>query len=408
MIQRIREIIHFILGLTLIAPSLLKAQPCPELRYLKINIHFMLKSDGSGNYSEYSNGKIPATPAQNGFWYAQSLIDNANIQLANNQPMNLPKENTTPNPPTKIRLALSGVYFHRDSKNYYYTPSNKSSRKLNDTYGINRNSEINVFIQQDTPSVAFGGIACGLGNCWNSCTTPWIKLTGVWLNSISGSGATPDQIGRTMNHEVGHVLGLAHTFDGSFNCTAPHSRCSDTPPNANTWGGGSNNMMDNNPYANAITPCQLAIMQNSLDSYYKNFVICCSVYPITAPVNIGLYVVNSKKVILDGSWRTSKPESAYQIEINKTDAYSSQNNLGTCYSQAFSGQYDSIDLSQLYRFVPGNFYKIKLTATGDSCNESDSEEAWVKVDPSDNLISESYRAFGEWLKKRKRGKEKKR
>ncbi|HXA00915.1 MAG TPA: M43 family zinc metalloprotease [Cytophagaceae bacterium] len=366
----------------------------------------MLKSNGTGNYTEYNNGKIPATPAQNGFWYAQSLIDNSNIQLANNQHMNLPIGNITPNPATNIRVALTGVYFHRDDNNYYYTPSNKSSSSLNNTYGVNKNSELNVFVQQDTPSVAYGGIACGLGNCWSTCTTPWIKLTGIWINTSATSGATPDQMGRTINHEIGHVLGLAHTFDGSSNCAVHQSKCSDTPSHANAWVNGSNNVMDNNAYQNAITPCQLAIMQNALDVYYRNFFACCSGYPLTAPVYVRSQVSGYQKVILNGSWRTNKPESDYQIEINKTDTYGSQNNSGEYYSKTFSGQYDLIDLTELYKFVPGNFYKIKLTVNGGNCNTNDSEEAWLKIENSTNFILEHYRVLIERLKKRKERKEK--
>jgi hypothetical protein len=343
-----------------------------------MNIHFMLKSNGTGNYTEHDNGKVPATPGQNGFWYAQSLIDYSNIQLANNQPMYLPIGNTTPNPETKIRVALTGVYFHRDDAYYYYTPANRNSNALNNTYGVNKNFEVNIFVQQDTPSVSYGGNACGIGHC----AIPWIKLTGIWLNTSPNSGASPAQMGSAMNHELGHVLGLGHTYTAHPNING--KVCSDTPANKSPWcsppiDGGTNNIMDYNCGQNAITPCQLAIMQNELDNYYSDFFVCCSGYPVTVPVHIGSPGLNNEKIILDGSWRTHKCESDYQIEIYRTDTTGSQNNLGKHYSESFSGQYGFIDLTEIYWFVPGNFYKIKLTINGRDCNKGDYVETWVKI-----------------------------
>jgi hypothetical protein len=378
-----------------ILPISLKAQPCSDLKYIKLNIHFMLKSNGTGNYSEYGNGKIPASPARNGFWYAQALIDASNNQLANNQRMHLPYLNETPNPPTNIRVALSGVYFHRDDKYYYYTPSNKSSGSVNETYGVNRNLELNIYVQQDTPSVAYGGIACGLGYSNVTCHNPWIKLTGVWVSSSDIMGAGPDQMGPTMNHEIGHVLGLSHSWPGDL--------CQDTPNNTPSWclndspeNKGSNNLMDYNCWQNAITPCQLDIMHHELDNYYTRFFVCCKDYPLTAPFYIRPRIPTNKSAMLDGSWRTNKSESAYSIEINQTDAYNKVDS-GNYFSQKFSGQYDLIDLARLYKFVPGNYYKIKLTVTGGRCNDSDSEEAWIKIGHSN--ILEQYK---EWRKKEKK------
>ena len=380
-----QKIILIIFLLVAVTPFALKAQ-CSNLRYIKINVHFMLKSDGTGNYNEYDNGKIPADSTQNGFWYAQNLIDNSNYWLANNQPMFLPYQNTTPNPPTNIRLALSGVYFHRDDNNYVYTISNRSSSRANDIYGVNKKSEMNIFIQNNIGSSGWGGIACGLGYKNGACNTPWIKLVGAWTGTLPDNGNSPYNLASSVNHEMGHILGLGHTFSQERNVTG--KVCGDTPANSSHWcgvsaiNGGTNNMMDYNCQAYAITPCQLEIMQNSLDTYYKNFVVCCPVYPVTALAYIGSQVCNNRKIILDGLWRSQKSETGYTIEIFKTDSSGSQNNLGKYYSQEFSGQYGLIDLSQLYRFVPGFFYKVKLTVTGESCNGSDSEEAWIKIDNS--------------------------
>jgi hypothetical protein len=386
-----------LIQLVLITVSfLVKAQPCTDLKYIKLNIHFMLKSDGTGNYTEYDNGKIPANPARNGFWYAQALIDASNSRLANNQPMHLPHPNNTPNLPTNIRVALSGVYFHRDDQYYYYTLANKTSGKVNDTYGVNKNSELNIFVQQDTTTGGFGGIACGLGYSKAFCNTPWIKLTGVWVSPSEIIGGSSDQMGATMNHEIGHVLGLSHSWIGDL--------CQDTPDHKPEWclndppKMGSNNFMDYNCWANAITPCQLDIMHHQLENYYSRFFVCCTDYPLTAPFYIRPMIPSNKSVMLDGSWRTSKSETDYSIEINQTDAYGSQVNSGNYFFQKIYGQYELIDLASIYKFVPGTFYKIKLTVRGRNCNDSDSEEVWIKVVHSN--ILEQYKEYKEWRKKK--------
>jgi hypothetical protein len=350
---------------------------CTDYKFIKINIHFMLKSNGSGNYREYDDGKTPANPSANGYWYAQSLVDEANLKLANNPQMRLPLGNTTPNPTISIRLVLSGVYFHRDDNFYNLTP-NEFTSTLNNTYGININSEMNVYAQYHSAyanSGAFGGIA----SCIGPCATPWVKLAGIWNGPSSGS--PPPVMAPLMNHEFGHNLGLNHSWSGDA--------CSDTPDNLNEWcnlTSGSNNMMDYNCTQDAITPCQLTIMHSVVDNSYANYTVCCPSQPMTAPFSMRSQVCNNEKVYLDGSWRTTKPESGYTIEINKTNAYGSQTNLGNSYSQSFSGQYGLIDLSQLYTFVPGNFYKVKLTVTGSACNSGDTEETWIKIDNSTSFI----------------------
>lgn len=68
-----------------------------SVKYLRVNIHFMLRSSDHANYpgnfshSGDGNGNSEYT----GYDYAKDLINTANYRLANNSQMNMPPDNST-------------------------------------------------------------------------------------------------------------------------------------------------------------------------------------------------------------------------------------------------------------------------------------------------------------------------
>ncbi len=240
----------------------------PE-RYVRMNIHFVRTANGENNFSEEA-----------GKHFAQQLIGTANERLKHNQKMRLPLENQTPVLPIRVQYIIegnpndpsdNGIYFHNDDEhwfankkggaNYYY------SAALFEKHGIRKTEVLNLFFVEHHPdSIASETYrATGDGICmgqWGKMVNCFREYKGVIENTPFGSIPQFDLWGKAglFNHEIGHCLGLAHSWN-------TNDGCDDTPLHPNCWDhlsekGGcdtlwSNNMMDYNNLQNALTPCQI-------------------------------------------------------------------------------------------------------------------------------------------------------
>ncbi|WP_235296663.1 M43 family zinc metalloprotease [Portibacter marinus] len=221
-----------------------------NLLHIRMNFHFMNTSDWSNNFT-----------GERGIYYAKELVRYANEKLFYNQKMRLPEGNDTPvyYPGYRYDLQEDGIYFHADDELCFYINEGKSNnykRDVIDKYSVGEDSILNVFfmvhhpdsVRSDTYSASSAGIALGkslkLGVKFDPNEEPWRHSS-------------------LLNHEVGHVLGLRHTWN-------LNDGCDDTPKNANCYGATesgrckaptSNNMMDYNNAQNAVTPCQIGKMR---------------------------------------------------------------------------------------------------------------------------------------------------
>jgi len=117
---------------------------------------------------------------------------------------------------------LVSTNFHKDSAYYCIAPysSNKWQAQVDQMklkYAVSPSKNINIFVSCQTPGTS--GTLLGFG------TFPWDKnaltsLGGVWCNSLAiGKGQ------RTMTHELGHNLGLWHTFHGVSELSGCSNAC---------------------------------------------------------------------------------------------------------------------------------------------------------------------------------------
>ena len=89
-----------------------------SMKYVKMNFHFMMKSDSTLNFTPFDdgNGNCEFTA----YDYSEILINYANSMLSQNGPMNLPPNNSTQVLNRKYRLKLEGIYFHYDDNAYAF------------------------------------------------------------------------------------------------------------------------------------------------------------------------------------------------------------------------------------------------------------------------------------------------
>lgn len=224
-----------------------------EERIVKVNVHIMTNPEETANFT-LEEGKA----------FVQHVLNNANDRLGKNKKMNLPVGNNTPVLDPKFRYKVQGIepgddgyYYHKDKEHYYFMNKGKGKNNYKKAvvkkYAISDDTILNIFVishpQDSLKSKTYKptgtGIALGTS----------LKISGFYTHRKN----KPYNFGTLMNHEIGHVLGLAHAW-------TRYDGCEDTPVHPNCWdknsgppcdGTHSNNVMDYNNTQMAYTPCQI-------------------------------------------------------------------------------------------------------------------------------------------------------
>jgi hypothetical protein len=249
------------------------------VKYVRLNFHIISDNNGENNFSEI-----------NGRHYVTQLVEQANYHLRNNAKMRLPVGNNTPVLPVRIQYIISGnpeaagddgIYFHNDTQLMF---ANKKGSNMNDSYyssalyekyGILKGEVLNFFMIEHHPdsvnSPAYRATGDGI------CAGSWGKMINCYresrelIDNAQNKGEIKFDVSgkaRLFNHEVGHCLSLAHTWNSN-------DGCDDTPMHPNCWDSNSgrgcdslwsNNMMDYNNQQSSVTPCQIAKMQHTVSN----------------------------------------------------------------------------------------------------------------------------------------------
>ena len=229
-------------------------------RTIRLIFHIMNSQDSLYNFSP---DEAPD--------YFYTMLNNAQERLGQNRKMNLPEGNDTPALPPHYsykRVTVpsdengDGYLYHYDDELYYFLNRgkyrNNYKRDVIRKYKVGNDSILNIFVMPHHPDSTASrtyksyGSGIALGNS--------IKVAGIYEN-----GEESWKYATLINHEIGHVLGLKHSWIRRDGCedTPSHKNCYQSYGDPPCDGIASNNMMDYNNSQMAITPCQLGIIHRN-------------------------------------------------------------------------------------------------------------------------------------------------
>jgi len=377
----------------------LRFPPCNSptaTKNVRVNVHFMLDDAGGNNFLPHEDGY--GNPNYTGFTFAEEMIEKANViwghQDAGDYGVWLYNGTANKFVPMRVRLLLTGVYWHKSN---YWNTNDNGNFSINALYGVNTLNTINIYILNQPSLGGMAGFQNGAATKMMDC---WFKY-GQYPSW--GSAYAAD----LLNHEIGHLCGLTyHDYENTN--VAPYwgDYCEDTPdhPNCwsiydsdpviclNNWSVQSNNMMSYSEHPAALSPCQIDTIHNKLSNgYMQNYVHSCAgclpantFYTINpqfcarAKVGGGYFPVD---VPLDG--RGSFNEDSYLIEIFEVSASGSNVILGNHFMQQYNGQLGQINLRTFcnYNFEVGKNYRVKVSTSKTACLPSSEQTQWIAVSP---------------------------
>lgn len=299
-------------NVTLYAKNALSNVNTPKT--IRITIHFPLKSDGTGNFTETKDCNGNVSSEYNGYWFAEKFIERANYCLQHNEKMKQQLSNRDIKvKPINIQFELAGVVFHRndnlfcpilgnDKSSAYTTMLNQSENIVGQP---NKEESIHVFLYK-------GLVGYGISRGSVCVVTGVDSVYAGFISKNKNDWYFDGEIVRLSLHEIGHCLSLKHPklSDNGKRCESIDcdydDDCADTPTyrelildgyqDPYEWCGGeySNNFMDYSCSQSAWTPCQI-------EKVHKNIAQRKYLYPTAFKSNTGTvtgYINQGNKVVI--------------------------------------------------------------------------------------------------------------
>ena len=115
------------------------------IKYVKVNFHFMMKSDSTLNFRPFDDGL--GNCSFTAYDYSNQIVSYVNQRLSGNEQMHLPPGNATQVLERKYRIILKDVYFHYDDDAYTYNSSSSGHLSCSEInyYSAYPEREIHVF-----------------------------------------------------------------------------------------------------------------------------------------------------------------------------------------------------------------------------------------------------------------------
>lgn len=233
-------------------------------------------------------------------------------------------------------------------------------------------------------------------------------------DSFGSIGTAQGADGRTLTHEMGHLLGLNHIFDAGWggqtgchadDCNQNGDYVCDTPPQADAnWSCSQiwNSCPDvplNDPFGFDVVDqienymsynsCQNMFSIGQMDLVAFNFTDIDFMADMVTPANILATGINDPAVLCKADFEASKTLICAGDTINFTDfsfedpttwTWTIQGNVGTDFIYINSTSASS--QNPVVKFLNGGTYNVELTAASIAGSDIETKNAYIKVMPS--------------------------